>query len=167
MYVVHLEHNQLIRARLAGLLGAAEGRLGPYQYLDTDVPADVRRLIHANQVQLVILDAALNPAWDNRHLLSVLRHLVVGEELPPGVRLADCTAHAVCVLAFQHHVPCALLTSYLDYTGGDLRISEEKIREVFHVKGVFPKTGGGMERCAHWVRETLKLVPIPSPPTAR
>jgi hypothetical protein len=81
--------------------------------------------------------------------------------------LADCTAHAVCVLAFQHHVPCALLTSYLDYTGGDLRISEEKIREVFHVKGVFPKTGGGMERCAHWVRETLKLVPIPSPPTAR
>jgi|YNPNPStandDraft_1061719.scaffolds.fasta_scaffold69023_2 hypothetical protein len=167
MYVVHLEYNQLIRLQLARLLGVEQGRLGPYQYLETDVPADVRRLIHNHQVQLVVLDVALNPAWDNRYLLSVLRHLVVGEELPGGVRLADCAAHAVCVLAFQHHTPSALLTSYLDYTGGDLRISEEKIREVFHVKVVFHKTGRGMEQCAHWMRETLRLGPAHSSLPAR
>lgn len=155
MYVVHLEQNPVIRQQLARLVGVEGGRLGIYQYLDTDVAWDVRRLLHANQVHLLVLDLALNPAWDNRHLLSVLRHLVIGEELPPGVRLADCTAHALCLLAFQHQVPCALLTNYLQYTGGDLRISQERIREVFHVRGVFPKSGEGIEQCARWVRQTL------------
>lgn len=162
MYVIHLEANQLIRLQLSRLLGVRESRLGPYSYLETDVPSDVRRLLHANQVEVLVLDLALNPAWDNRYLLWILRHLAVGEELPPGVRLGDCVAHALCVLAFQHHVPTALLTNYLEYTGGDLRITEERIREVFHVRGVFPKTGRGIDQCAHWVLQTLKL---PSPPS--
>ncbi len=156
MYVVHLELNPVIRLQLARLVGVSGGRLGEYRYLDTDQAADVRRLLHANQVALLVLDLALNPAWDNRHLLSVLRHLVVGEELPAGVRLADCTAHGLCVLAFQHQVPCALLTNYMQYTGGDFRISQQRIREVFHVRGVFAKTGGGIEQCADWIRQTLQ-----------
>jgi|GEM_PF-2172836 len=155
MYVVHLEQNPVIRMQLARLVGVADRRLGVYPYLETDEPTDVRRLLHANQVQLLVLDLALNPAWDNRHLLPVLRHLVVGEPLPAGVRLADCLSHGICVLAFHHQVPCALLTNYLQYTSGDLRISEERIREVFHVRGVFPKTGEGIERCAQWMRRIL------------
>jgi hypothetical protein len=156
MYVVHLEQNPVIRMQLARLVGVTEGRLGGYAYLETEEPTDVRRLLHANQVQLLVLDLALNPAWDNRHLLSVLRHLVVGEPLPAGVRLADCLSHGICVLAFQHQVPCALLTNYLQYTAGDLRISQERIREVFHVRGVFPKTGQGIEQCAQWMRRILQ-----------
>lgn len=157
MYVIHLEQNELIRLQLARLLGVQAGGLGPYQYLETDAPTDVRRMIHSNQVQVLILDVALNPAWDNKHLLPMLRHLVLGEALPVGVRLAECPAHGLCLLAFQHHIPTAILTNYMDYTGGDSHINEEKLAEVFRVKGVFHKNGRGMSQCVHWICQLLKL----------
>lgn len=159
MYVVHLELSEPIRTQLARLLGVRDGKLGGFQYFETDVPADVRRVLQANSAKVLVLDLGLKPAWDNKHLPAVLRHLAMGEDLPPGIRAADCTAHALTLMAHRHHVPCAVLTNYSLYTGGDPGLTEEKIREAFRAQAIFHKDGRGLSACARWVRGALGLEP--------
>ncbi len=157
MYVVHVEHNELIRTQLARLLNVQGGTLGGFQYRETDVAGDARRLLQADAVEALVLDLGLNPAWDNKHLPAVLRHLALGEDPPPGVRAADCVSHALALLAHRHHVPCAVLTHYADFTGGDPPLTEDKLREAFHLQAIFHKDGKGISACAAWVRQVLGI----------
>lgn len=157
MYVVHLEHNELIRTQLARLLGVQAGRLGAFQYLETDVAADVRRRLQTDAVKALVLDLGLDPAWDNKHLPAVLRHLAMGEDLPPGLRAADCVAHAVALMAHRHHVACAVLTHYTDFLGGNPPLTVENIRDAFHVQAIFHKDGKGLNACVAWIRRALGI----------
>lgn len=155
MYVVHLENNEVTRAQLARLLSVHGDHLGEHQYSATEAVSDVRRRLQNDEVVAMVLDLGLNPAWDNRYLPNVLRHLALGEELAAGVHAADCVAHGLTLLAREHDVPCAVLTNYADYTGGDPPLTEEKLREAFQVRAIFHKDGDGLSMCADWVRRVL------------
>jgi hypothetical protein len=157
MFVVHLEHNEATRTQLARLLNMHGGRMGGFEYLATEVAADARRKILADSVKALVLDLGLNPAWDNKHLYHVLRHLALGEALTEGERASDCIAHGITLLAHRHHVPAAVLTNYADYTGGDPPLTEAKIREAFQVQAIFHKDGDGLNQCAAWVRGVLEI----------
>ncbi len=156
-YVVHLEHSEVIQDQFARLLGVQEGSLDEYHYMATDTPADARRQIVADRVKALVFDLGLKPKWDNKHLYPLLRHLALGEDLPAGLRAADCAAHTVALLAHRHHVPSAVLTHFASFQTGDVSINDEKLREVFHAQAIFRKDGPGLARCADWVRKTLGI----------
>ena len=154
MIVLHVEDNEVTRSALERKLDVRDHQLAGHAYRATGVVEAARRIIHADEVRVLVLDLGLDNEWSNQHHLATELGKALND--PTWVPPKGFAAYELALQARQQSVPAvAVLTNYADQLGKPADEVLEGLRRVMQVHAAFTKDERGLQQCADWVREQV------------
>ncbi len=157
MIVLHVENNEVTRSQLERTLKVVDHQLAGYAYQATGMVEAAKKMIHAGEVRVLVLDLGLDNQWANQHHLS--SELANALKDPNWTAPKGFAAYELALEARQRRVPAvAVLTNYADQLGPPAQEVLDGLKKIFHADAAFTKDECGLQQCVNWVRGKIGLV---------